>query len=157
MRRSPIYVDFISSLKIFVREPSTLFFALAFPVILILIFGAIFGQGTFKSDLYIQDNDGSALSETFVKTINATDAFNVHMISPREDPDTYIKSNHISSLLVIPHGFGDAVRQNLAHGNTLAIPRVQPSAVNATNVHPEPLHRSSSKLRVCNPRKAPPH
>jgi hypothetical protein len=92
-------------------------------------------SGRVRSNLIsIQDNDGSALSATFVKTINATDAFKVYMISTSEAPDTYIKSNHLTGMLVIPHGFSEMVQQNLARGNTRAIPRVQPSAVNATNI-----------------------
>ncbi len=155
MKRSPIYVDFISSLKIFVREPGTLFFSLVFPIILMLCFGAIFGGGVFKSDLYIQDNDGSPLSATFVKTINATEAFNVHMIGTSKDPDAYIKSNHLTGILVIPHGFGDTVRQNLAHDSTLAVPRVQPSAFNATNVPSETVVSVDQQTMATQPSQSP--
>jgi ABC-2 type transport system permease protein len=137
-----------------VREPGTLFFALTFPVILMLIFGAIFGQATFKSDLYIQDDDGSALSSTFIRTINATDTFKVHMISTSENPDTYIKLNHLTGMLIIPHGFGDMVKQNLARGNTLAIPRLQPSAMNATNIARESVTSVERQTTGAQPSKS---
>jgi len=58
MRLKFIIIDFMASLRHFVRNKSTLFFTLAFPVILILLFGAIFsggGSGTYA--LYVANYD----------------------------------------------------------------------------------------------------
>ncbi|MCJ2533612.1 MAG: hypothetical protein LN364_00050 [Candidatus Thermoplasmatota archaeon] len=42
MRLSVIATDFVASIKTWTRSKGTLFWTLAFPIMLILIFGAIF-------------------------------------------------------------------------------------------------------------------
>ena len=45
MKPRIIATDFIATMKSFFRNKGTLFFSFAFPVILILLFGAIFSGG----------------------------------------------------------------------------------------------------------------
>ena len=63
MRFEVIVSDFITSLKTFWRSKGTMFWTIAFPILLILIFGAIFsGSDTVEYTLHIQDLDGSKTS-----------------------------------------------------------------------------------------------
>jgi ABC-2 type transport system permease protein len=101
------------------RSRSNIFWTIAFPLLLIVLFGAIFGSGSTKFDLYIQNRDLSAasptmLSQNYVTTLNRTGAFTLHMV-PVELPDpplSYVKDdaqlhNRGQRLLVVPTGFQD--------------------------------------------------
>ena len=135
MKLSRIYIDFISSLKIFFRGRSSFFWVLAFPIILMLIFGAIFSGGNVQYELAVQNKDGSNVSLAFINAVNSTNAFKVHMVNASENADAYIKSNRISGMLIVPQGFGNQVQHNLALGATRPSTAVQvnPTTTSATN------------------------
>ena len=53
-----IGANLVVSIKSFYREKSAMFFTIAFPIILILVFGTIFmDQDNVSFDLYVQDLD----------------------------------------------------------------------------------------------------
>ncbi|MGZ8932591.1 MAG: ABC transporter permease [Halobacteriota archaeon] len=135
MKLSRIYIDFISSLKIFFRGRSSFFWVLAFPIILMLIFGAIFSGGNVQYELAVQNKDGSDISFAFINAVNSTNAFKVHMVNASENADAYIKSNRISGMLIVPQGFGNQVQRNLALGASRPSTAVQvnPTTTSATN------------------------
>jgi ABC-2 type transport system permease protein len=135
LKLSRIYIDFISSLKIFFRGRSSFFWVLAFPIILMLIFGAIFSGGNVQYELAVQNKDGSDISVAFINAVNSTNAFKVHMVNASENADTYIKSNRISGMLIVPEGFGNQVQRNLALGATRSATAVQvnPTTTSSTN------------------------
>ena len=135
MKLSRIYIDFISSLKIFFRGRSSFFWVLAFPIILMLIFGAIFSGGNVQYELAVQNKDGSDISASFINAVNSTNAFKVHMVNASENADTYIKSNRISGMLIVPEGFGNVVQRNLALGASRPSTGVQvnPTTTSTTN------------------------
>ena len=135
MKLSRIYIDFISSLKIFFRGRSSFFWVLAFPIILMLIFGAIFSGGNVQYELAVQNKDGSDISASFINAVNSTNAFKVHMVNASENADTYIKSNRISGMLIVPEGFGNDVQRNLALGASRPSTGVQvnPTTTSTTN------------------------
>ncbi|MGZ4902517.1 MAG: ABC transporter permease, partial [Halobacteriota archaeon] len=134
MKLSRISIDFISSLKIFFRGRSSFFWVLAFPIIVMLIFGAIF-SGSMQYNLAVQDKDGSDTSAAFIKALNSTDALKVHMIDPNQDADAYLKANQVTGVLTIPQGFGQTVQQDLALGaaRPAAVVQVNSSAAGVTN------------------------
>jgi len=135
LKLSRIYIDFISSLKIFFRGRSSFFWVLAFPIILMLIFGAIFSGGNVQYELAVQNKDGSDISASFINAVNSTNAFKVHMVNASENADTYIKSNRISGMLIVPEGFGNDVQRNLALGASRPSTGVQvnPTTTSTTN------------------------
>ncbi|MFP4170692.1 MAG: ABC transporter permease [Methanomassiliicoccales archaeon] len=107
---SRVLVDFKASLKMFYRSKSAIFWTLAFPIILMFIFGAIFsGMGEATYTLHVQDMDGSQTSGEFVQALNGSGALDVVQVDPGVDTDRYIKDNSLSSFLVIPEGFQQAV------------------------------------------------
>ncbi|MGZ4903243.1 MAG: ABC transporter permease [Halobacteriota archaeon] len=139
MRLSHIYVDFISSLKIFFRGRSSFFWVLAFPVILMLIFGSIFNTGNVQYELAIQDKDNSKVSASFISAVNATNAFTVRMVNATENPDAYIKSNRITGMLIVPEGFGNEVENGLARA---AVASSSSGQANPTSAMPQGLNAS---------------
>jgi ABC-2 type transport system permease protein len=91
---------------------------LAFPVIIMLIFGSIYSVNNAQYDLAVQNKDSSAISAAFINAVNSTGAFKVHMVNASDNADAYIKSNQITAMLIVPKGFGDQVKSNVAVGAT---------------------------------------
>jgi len=111
---SRMFADFKAFGRAYLRSRTGFFFALIFPVILILVFGAIFSQtGTQKINLPVQDLDNSYWSQTYLRFINQTGAFTVQMISSDIDFDQYIKDELLVLAMQIPPGFGTNVSNRL--------------------------------------------
>lgn len=94
--------------KGYIRNPLGLFFALIFPVILILVFGAVFSNsGSSQVPLTVQNLDhNSPASVTFLQALNGTGAVSITMVSPDVgNLSTYLAHNDLSAGLVIPEGF----------------------------------------------------
>jgi len=75
--RSRIYTIIRGHFKSWYRSKSNIFWTIAFPLLLIVLFGAIFGSGSTKFDLYLQNQDLSAnvptpLSQGYVNVLNQT-------------------------------------------------------------------------------------
>jgi ABC-2 type transport system permease protein len=105
-----ILVDFKATARMFSRSKSSIFWTLAFPIILMVLFGAIFsGFGEATYSLYIQDKDGTPTSQQFIESLNQTKALNLVMVDPDVDPDQYIKDNSLTTFMIIPPGFQEAI------------------------------------------------
>jgi ABC-2 type transport system permease protein len=124
---SHVVVDLKASLRSFLRNKSTIFWTIAFPCVLILLFGAIFSQSSVKYDLYLQNQDllnGKATywSNTLINILNSTNSpFNIQVINATINATDYALTNRLSSLLIIPLGFNDAANMaNLTHGGWIA-------------------------------------
>ena len=90
--------------KQFVREKSALFWTFAFPIVFILIFGAIFGgvdDTTFPIGLVIEDD--SAVAGQLNSTFHNVSAFELH---PGE------RDSEIEALITA--GFGLSIQRGLA-------------------------------------------
>jgi len=93
----------------YLRSRVGTFFALAFPVILILLFGSIFGQSaTPHVPVYVQDLDATSTSQSFISALNNTTVI-TYQAMPRGDFRGYIQNQSINVALQIPSGFGAAV------------------------------------------------
>ena len=65
-----ISANLVVSIKTFYREKSVMFFTLAFPIILILVFGTIFmNEDNVSFGLYVQDLDQTNSSAQLVTTL----------------------------------------------------------------------------------------
>jgi ABC-2 type transport system permease protein len=130
--RSRIVTIIIGHFKGWYRSKSTIFWTIAFPLLLIVLFGAIFGNNNTKFDLYLQNQDLVANSPTpaslgYVQVLNRTGAFNLHMI-PAENPNAlqYMKDdaqlhNRGQRLLRIPLGFNNTLANTRKANVTLWI------------------------------------
>src|SRR5205809_4504853 len=114
--RSRIYTIIRGHFKSWYRSKSNTFWTIPFPLLLIVLFGAIFGSGSTKFDLYVQNQDlygnvPTPLSHGYVSVLNQTGAFNLHMVAAEQpDPLTFVKNdaqlhNRGQRLLVVPLGF----------------------------------------------------
>ena len=110
-----ILSDFKVYSRGFLRNKFGLFFGLIFPVVLILIFGAIFsGGGSGSITVYAQNQDtGIALptgdtlnlSNDYLTAINKTGTLKVVTVDVSENFTDYISKNSIENSLVIPENF----------------------------------------------------
>lgn len=100
----------VSDLRLFgrgyLRNAAGLFFGLIFPVILILIFGAIFSSG-FSGiiTLYVQNQDDGQVSTSFVNALNQTRTVSAVLVSPSENFSQYLSAHSASDGIIIPEGF----------------------------------------------------
>jgi ABC-2 type transport system permease protein len=94
----------------YIRSPVGAFFALGFPVILILVFGSVFSQTEETVvPIEVQDLDGSSRSAQFLQHMNNTTVVEIKMIPINADLDQYIKDNSLAFALQVPEGFGAAI------------------------------------------------
>src|SRR5438093_512632 len=81
-------------------------FALALPVILILLFGAIFSSsGTPRVPLAVQDLDSTPASRGFVQALNNTTLITYQAIPTNANFQDYMRAHSINVALQIPTGF----------------------------------------------------
>ena len=111
-----IFADFKVFSRGYMRNKFGLFFGLIFPVILILIFGAIFsggGSGTITMVVQIRDTGVNLGGQTFdvstayLDAINATGTLRVITISNSENFTEYLSRNSIENGLMIPPNFSE--------------------------------------------------
>jgi ABC-2 type transport system permease protein len=101
-----VYLDFIYNVRSWTRSRGTVFWSLLFPIMLILLFGAIFsGMGDSKYTLYVQDLDNTDLSQTFVHILNQTGVVTIKNVTTNTSITEYIKDNNVKNLIVIPQGY----------------------------------------------------
>jgi len=105
-----VLINLKASFKMFFRNKAAVFWTLAFPCILILLFGAIFSEMDSKYTLYVQNQDivngnPTSASENFELALNLTDAFNVETLDPTINATKYAFDNTLSYVVVIPEGF----------------------------------------------------
>ena len=125
-RRIAVY--FVSFARGYLRNPMGLFFSLIFPVILILIFGAVFsGAGTSTVPMQVQNLDGnSPASQAFLAALNQTGAVSITLVDPGVgDFSGYLAHNSYTVGLQIPAGFQQAY---LAKSNVSVLVYTNPSA-----------------------------
>lgn len=109
--------------KDWLRNREAVFFALLFPIILLVIFSTVFasgGGGEFT--IFVQNNDienGSAtgLSAEFVESLNDTGPVTLRSIEPGRNVSAWSEQTEFSGsqrVVVVPDGFADRVRNNSA-------------------------------------------
>ncbi|MBA7640142.1 Linearmycin resistance permease protein LnrN [subsurface metagenome] len=105
---------FQRNLKETYRDPLALGFLLAFPLLFMLLFGAIFSGDTIaSSDVGVIDNDNTPLSQAFIdKALAEVPALEVtnydDTVTARKD----LKFGDLKAYVVIPQGFGQQVSRN---------------------------------------------
>lgn len=97
----------------YLRNKFGLFFGLIFPVLLILIFGAIFSEGPSGTiTVYVQDQDNGLfqspeldIASTFLQALNSSTAIEVITIDTSENFSKFLADHSSSDGIVIPANF----------------------------------------------------
>jgi ABC-2 type transport system permease protein len=117
-------------LKDWVRNREAVFFALLFPLILLLIFSTVFAGGPTDFEIGVQNNDLEAdgtpteLSGEFVEALENVDPLTVDRIEGADDLSTAQNIEERTGqtrVLVIPEGFDERVRQESARVRKVVI------------------------------------
>ncbi len=115
-----IMADLLAFGKQYMRSRVGAFFTFIFPILLILLFGAIFTQtGASAISLTTQDLDGTATSHLFLDTLNRTGVVTLQLLAPTVNFGQYIQDNSLSVALMIPVTFEQRVFASLASNGTI--------------------------------------
>ena len=88
------------------REKTTMFFTLAFPIILILVFGTIFmSHDNMNFHLCVQDLDQTNSSAKAIANLGLHGKFKITMVDPAVNAAQYVRDNKVNLVLIIPKGF----------------------------------------------------
>ena len=107
----------IKDLRMLIRVKSGLFFALGWPLVISILFGAIFSgssDGPRRMAVALADDDQSAGSKAFAAQIVASTSFWVQVCKRSEAIDL-VHKGRLAAALILPSGFGEASGQ-LFHG-----------------------------------------
>ena len=113
-----IIINFVTDMKNWVRNRGAVFWTIAFPVMLILIFGAIFsGSDEVEYEIYVQDLDSSTMSQSFIEMLGNISFFSVKSIPVEENITIYMEKHDLKRALLIPSGFGEAINHSFIDPN----------------------------------------
>jgi ABC-2 type transport system permease protein len=146
-----IGANLVVSLKTFSREKSAMFFTIAFPIILILVFGTIFlNQDNVSFDLPVQDLDQTPASAQLVKTLELDGKFRIITVDPAIDATQYANDRKVHLVLVIPGGYEKAFvrRLGLVGGVPNAAFRDPNASVTVTYIYDAGASSTSPKMQI---------
>lgn len=139
-----IRANLVVSVKSFYREKTAVFFRIAFPVILILVFGTIFMErDNSVFDLELQDLDRTKASAQLARDIGLSGKFRITHISPTINAAQYAKDNKRNLVLIIPEGSEASFMRRLALGDPGA-------TVTLTALHDPSSFGVTTKMQVLN-------
>ncbi len=100
----------VADLKVFgkasIRSKEGFFFTLVFPIILILLFGAIFSGGSSgPTTVYVQNLDNGPVSTAFISALNSTTAITLVQAPANQNFTQYLSSHSSTDGIVIPENF----------------------------------------------------
>jgi ABC-2 type transport system permease protein len=151
VNRRVIGANLLVSLKTFSREKSVMFFTIAFPIILILVFGTIFlNQDNPSVDLHVQDLDQTNSSAQLLKTLELNGKFKIIPVAPAIDARQYAKDKKVNLVLVIPKGYEKALvrRLGLIGGIPSAALRDPNASVTVTYIYDASSSSTSGKIEL---------
>ena len=146
-----IGANLVVNIKTFSREKSAMFFTIAFPIILILVFGTIFlNQDNLSFDLYVQDLDQTNSSAQLVKTLELNGKFKITTVDPALNATQYAKDKKVNLVLVIPRGYERALarRLGLVGGVPYAPFRDPNASVTVTYIYDASASSTSTKIQM---------
>jgi len=136
--------NLVVSIKSFYRDKTVVFFRIAFPVILILVFGTIFMERDNEIfDLDVQDLDQTKSSAQIAEAIGLSGRLKIARVAPAVDAAQYAKDNKRNLVLIIPKG----CEESLMHRMGLNDPN---AFVSLTAIHDPSSFGVTTKMQVLN-------
>lgn len=109
-----ISANLVVKLTSFYREKSAMLFTIAFPIILILVFGTIFmSQDNVSYHVCVQDLDQTTSSAQAVKTLELQGTFKITRVDPAVNAKRYVIDNQVNLVLIIPKGYESSLMQRM--------------------------------------------
>lgn len=96
----------VKDIRMFFREKGTIFWTIAFPVLVMLLFSAIFGRETpFMANIGLVDADGTEISTMAVSSLNQTGVFSIRIFEDKTNALNALNASEIRAVVTIPEGF----------------------------------------------------
>jgi ABC-2 type transport system permease protein len=113
--------NLLVNIKSFYREKTAMFFTVAFPILLILVFGFIYrDQEKVSFGLYVQDLDHTDSSARLINTLKLNGKFKMIKVDPAVNAARYAKDKKLNLVLMIPQGFEQSFKRRMEHGDLKA-------------------------------------
>ena len=111
---NPIIGIAVKDIKTFFREKGTIFWTIAFPVMILLLFTAIFGREIpFNANIGILNEDGQTpITQSIISGLNATGFLTLKIFPDRTEALKELNATNVRAVLTIPQNF----TQNLLFG-----------------------------------------
>jgi ABC-2 type transport system permease protein len=139
-----ISANLVLKLTSFYRERTTMFFTIAFPIILILVFGTIFmSQDNVSYHLCVQDLDQTTSSAGSIKTLELNGEFKITRVDPALNATQYVRDNKVNLVLVIPKGYENSLMQRMMLNDSNA-------SVTITYIYDPSSSSVSTKMAILN-------
>lgn len=136
MRKSfiRIYIQFWGISKEFIRSPSSILWTILFPIIMILIFGALFGRTIDTTyHLAVLDLDDSAESRAFCSYLDANTSLSIQRLNDSSiEPRNWLIKQNKRILLVIPENWTGKINTSTPSNLTLYL---DPTSSSAETIH----------------------
>ena len=131
--------------KRFMRDGTSLFFTFLFPLIFLLVFGAIFNNQTTSFDVAIINHSQSEFAKQFVERAKANNdtTLKVKDVKDMQEAREKLKHSELSGIIELPADFGEAKPAQAVHGEAQQSGAPQPGQGNAAG-----QARPSGTLRV---------
>jgi ABC-2 type transport system permease protein len=120
---------FVALVKDWLRNREAVFFAVLFPILLLVIFSTVFASGAAEFTIYVQNNDledgePTNTSAAFVAALNDTDAVTVrHIAADRNVTDwsRNVETDGSKRVVVLPDGFAEQVQSGASRARVQVI------------------------------------
>jgi ABC-2 type transport system permease protein len=132
----------IKDIKYFFRERGTLFWTMAFPILIMLLFTAIFGREIpFNANIGLVNNDSQpTLSEGLISVFNSTGLFTIKNFTTQAEALKELNATTVRAVITIPQNFSQDL-MSLGHANVSLV-------VDGTSPDAAQLIRSAFKTSV---------
>lgn len=118
----------VKDVKTFFRERGTLLWTIAFPLIMMLLFSAIFGREVpFTANVGVVDFDKTETTDNIIQALNNTEIFNVRAIDDEQQAIELLKAGDVSAVITFPEGFNASIATGRATYVTLDIDKTNPN------------------------------
>ncbi len=136
--------NLVVSSKSFYREKTAMFFTIAFPILLILVFGTIFSdQENMSFNLYVQDLDHTRSSAHLVETLKLNGKFKITNVDPTINATQYAKEKKLNLVLIIPRDYEKSFNQSIEFDDPSA-------SVTLTYIYDPSSTSVSTKMQILN-------
>ena len=106
----------------YLRSKTALFFSILFPLILLFVFGGIFGSSngtTFK--VAVINNSKTAFSQQYVAAIGKESVFKVTSVSSLSEAEDLMQKSELDSVIELPANFGVVGKSGYPTGQAVVL------------------------------------
>lgn len=99
------------------RDPVALFFIFLFPLIFLLVFGAMSRNGDVNFNIAVISHSDTAFAKEFTNTLKETKAFKIKDVQSFDQAKEKMGRGELSSIVEMPKGFGQPNAQGVPSGD----------------------------------------